>query len=75
MRKRREEDLKRRREEEVKRRREMVGRICKQSKVTSTTTSESEESNGERAGASGTRKFHNLFSNSSSHYSATGLYI
>ncbi|XP_034389917.1 C-Jun-amino-terminal kinase-interacting protein 1-like isoform X2 [Cyclopterus lumpus] len=45
---RREEDVKRRREEEVKRRGEVVARICKQSKV----TSEEEESNGGRPGAS-----------------------
>ncbi|XP_070764230.1 C-Jun-amino-terminal kinase-interacting protein 1a [Enoplosus armatus] len=69
---RREEDVKRRREEEVKRRREVVARICKQSKVTSATTSEGEESNGGRAGASRSRKFLNLFANNSSHYSATG---
>ncbi|XP_072242820.1 C-Jun-amino-terminal kinase-interacting protein 1a [Leuresthes tenuis] len=68
--KRREEDMKRRREEEVKRRREVVSRVCKQSKVTSTTTSEEEESNGGRAHRS--RKFLNLFTNSSSPYSATG---
>ncbi|XP_034734246.1 C-Jun-amino-terminal kinase-interacting protein 1a isoform X1 [Etheostoma cragini] len=70
--KRREEDVKRRREEEVKRRREVVARVCKQSKVTSTTTSEEEESNGGRARASRSKKFLNLFSNNSSHYSATG---
>ncbi|KAK5868080.1 hypothetical protein PBY51_012524 [Eleginops maclovinus] len=70
--KRREEDLKRRREEEVKRRREVVARTCKQTKVTSTTTSEEEESNGERAVPSRSKKFLNLFSNSSTHYSATG---
>ncbi|XP_037623577.1 C-Jun-amino-terminal kinase-interacting protein 1a isoform X1 [Sebastes umbrosus] len=68
----REEDVKRRREEEVKRRKEVVARICKQSKVTSTTTSEEEESNGGRAAASRSKKFLNLFSNSSRHYSATG---
>ncbi|XP_039665516.1 C-Jun-amino-terminal kinase-interacting protein 1a isoform X5 [Perca fluviatilis] len=70
--KRREEDVKRRREEEVKRRREVVARICKQSKVTSTTTSEEEESNGGRARTSRSKKFLNLFSNNSSHYSTTG---
>ncbi|XP_068460168.1 C-Jun-amino-terminal kinase-interacting protein 1-like isoform X2 [Clinocottus analis] len=64
--KRREEDVKRR-EEEVKRRREVVARICKQPKVTSV-----EESNGGRPGASRSKKFHNLFSNNSSHYSTTG---
>ncbi|XP_040017790.1 C-Jun-amino-terminal kinase-interacting protein 1 isoform X1 [Gasterosteus aculeatus] len=70
---RREEDVKRRRrEEEVKRRRDVVGRICKQSKVTSTTTSEEEEPDGGRPGASRSKKFHNLFSNNSSHYSTTG---
>ncbi|XP_059191502.1 C-Jun-amino-terminal kinase-interacting protein 1-like [Centropristis striata] len=72
MKKWREEDVKRRREEEVKRRREVVSRICKQSKVTSTTTSEEEDSNGGRAGASKSKKFLNLFSNNSSHYSTTG---
>lgn len=74
MKRRREEDVKRRREEEVKRRREVVARICKQSKVTSTTTSEDDESNGGRAEASRSRKFVNLFANNSNHYSATGLY-
>ncbi|XP_037538535.1 C-Jun-amino-terminal kinase-interacting protein 1 [Nematolebias whitei] len=71
---RKEEDLKRRREEEVKRRREViaVSRVCKQSKVTSATTSEEEESNGRRGGAPRSRKFLNLFSNSSSQYSSTG---
>nr|XP_040024378.1 C-Jun-amino-terminal kinase-interacting protein 2-like isoform X3 [Gasterosteus aculeatus aculeatus] len=64
---RREEDVKRRREEEVKRRRDVVGRICTQSKVTSTTTSEEEEPDVVRS-----KKFHNLFSNYSSHYSTTG---
>ncbi|XP_070827858.1 C-Jun-amino-terminal kinase-interacting protein 1-like [Chaetodon trifascialis] len=72
MKRRREEDVKRRREEEVKRRREVVARICKQSKVTSTTTSEEDESNGGRAEASRSRKFLNLFANNSSHYSADG---
>ncbi|XP_008302856.1 C-Jun-amino-terminal kinase-interacting protein 1-like, partial [Stegastes partitus] len=73
MRKKREEDIKRRREEEVKRRREVVARVCKQSKVASTTTSEEDEANGGRAGAPKTRKFLNLFANNnSSHYSATG---
>ncbi|XP_068579420.1 C-Jun-amino-terminal kinase-interacting protein 1-like isoform X2 [Cebidichthys violaceus] len=72
MKRRREEDLKRKREEEVKRRREVVARICKPSKVTSTTTSEEEESNGGRPGTSRSKKFLNLFSNNSSHYSATG---
>ncbi|KAK5923053.1 hypothetical protein CgunFtcFv8_000059 [Champsocephalus gunnari] len=70
--KRRDEDLKRRREEEVQRRREVVARTWKQSKVTSTTTSEEEESNGERAVPSRSKKFLNLFSNSSTQYSATG---
>lgn len=69
--KRREEDLKRRREEEVKRRREVVGRFCKQSKVAST-TSEEDDSNGGRVCAPRSRKFLNLFANSSSPYSATG---
>ncbi|TKS74001.1 C-Jun-amino-terminal kinase-interacting protein 1 [Collichthys lucidus] len=69
---RREEDVKRRREEEIKRRREVVARVCKQSKVTSTTTSEEDGSNGGRAGASRSRKFLNLFANNSNHYSATG---
>lgn len=73
--KRREEDLKRRREEEVQRRREVVARTWKQSKVTSTTTSEEEESNGERAVPSRSKKFLNLFSNSSTQYSATGMFI
>ncbi|XP_028287110.1 C-Jun-amino-terminal kinase-interacting protein 1-like isoform X2 [Parambassis ranga] len=68
---RREEEVKRRREEEVKRRKEVVARVCKLPKVTSTTTSEEEESNGGRAGAPRSRKFLNLFANSS-HYSATG---
>ncbi|XP_037306957.1 C-Jun-amino-terminal kinase-interacting protein 1-like isoform X3 [Pungitius pungitius] len=68
----REEDVKRRREEEVKRREEVVGRICKQSKVTSTTTSEEEDPDGGRQGASRSKKFHNLFSNNSSHYCTTG---
>ncbi|XP_045894111.1 C-Jun-amino-terminal kinase-interacting protein 1-like [Micropterus dolomieu] len=70
--KRREEDVKRKREEEVKRRREVVARISKQSKVTSTTTSEEDESSRGRVGASRSRKFLNLFANNSSHYSATG---
>ncbi|XP_039989524.1 C-Jun-amino-terminal kinase-interacting protein 1-like isoform X2 [Xiphias gladius] len=70
--KRREEDVKMRREEEVKRRREGVARICKQSKVTSTTVSEEEDSHGGRAGAPRSRKFLNLFANNSSQYSATG---
>uniref|UniRef100_A0A3P9MB99 Mitogen-activated protein kinase 8 interacting protein 1a n=1 Tax=Oryzias latipes TaxID=8090 RepID=A0A3P9MB99_ORYLA len=69
--KRREEDLKRRREEEVKRRREVVGRFCKQSKVAST-TSEEDDSTGGRVCAPRSRKFLNLFANSSSPYSATG---
>lgn len=71
---RKEEDLKRRREEEVKRRREVVAisRVCKQSKVTSATTSEEEEFNGRRGGVPRSRKFLNLFSNSSSQYSSTG---
>ncbi|KAI3371805.1 hypothetical protein L3Q82_024368 [Scortum barcoo] len=72
MKRRREEDVKRRREEEIKRRREVVARNYKHSKVTSTTTSEEEESNEGRVGASRSRKFLNLFANSSSHYSATG---
>ncbi|XP_031723990.1 C-Jun-amino-terminal kinase-interacting protein 1-like [Anarrhichthys ocellatus] len=72
MKRRREEDLKRKREEEVKRRREVVAKICKPSKVTSTTTSEEEESNGGRPAASRSKKFLNLFSNNSSHYSTTG---
>lgn len=70
---RKEEDLKRRREEEVKRRREVVAvtRVCKQSKVSSATTSEDVESNGGRGPRS--RKFLNLFSaNASSPYSSTG---
>lgn len=70
---RKEEDLKRRREEEVKRRREVVAvaRVCKQSKVSSATTSEEEESNGGRGPRS--RKFLNLFSaSSSSPYCSTG---
>ncbi|KAM8892026.1 C-Jun-amino-terminal kinase-interacting protein 1-like isoform 1-T1 [Spinachia spinachia] len=49
---RREEDVKRRREEEVKRSREFVGRTCKHSKVTSTTTSDEEEADGGIPGAS-----------------------
>ncbi|KAM6926738.1 C-Jun-amino-terminal kinase-interacting protein 1-like [Lycodopsis pacificus] len=72
MKRRREEDLKRKREEEVKRRREVVAKICKPSKVTSITTSEEEESNGGRPAASRSKKFLNLFSNNSSHYSTTG---
>ncbi|GAA6224608.1 C-Jun-amino-terminal kinase-interacting protein 1-like [Lates japonicus] len=68
----REEDVKRRREEEVKRRREVVARIYKQSKVTSVTASE-EDTVGGRPGAPRSRKFLNLFANSSgSLYSATG---
>ncbi|XP_071346708.1 C-Jun-amino-terminal kinase-interacting protein 1-like isoform X1 [Trachinotus anak] len=67
-----EEDVKRRREEDMKRRREVVARICKQSKVTSATTSEEEESLGGRPGAPRSKKFLNLFAKSSSHYSATG---
>ncbi|XP_026167699.1 C-Jun-amino-terminal kinase-interacting protein 1a [Mastacembelus armatus] len=67
----REEDVKRRREEEVKRRREVVARICKQTKVTSTTTS-NEESNRGMGGAPRSRKFLNLFTNSSIQYNATG---
>uniref|UniRef100_UPI0037E7B615 C-Jun-amino-terminal kinase-interacting protein 1a n=1 Tax=Semicossyphus pulcher TaxID=241346 RepID=UPI0037E7B615 len=70
--KRMEEDIKRRREEEVKRRREVVARICKQSKVISTITSEDEESNGGLSEASQSRKFLNLFANKGSNYSATG---
>ncbi|XP_041652512.1 C-Jun-amino-terminal kinase-interacting protein 1a [Cheilinus undulatus] len=68
---RREEDVRRRREEEVKRRREVVARICKQSKVISTITSEEEESNGGKE-ASRSKKFLNLFTNKGSNYSATG---
>lgn len=68
----REEDLKRRREEEVKRRRQGVGRVCKQSKITSTMTSNDGESNDGGAGAPRSRKFLNLFANDSNHYSATG---
>ncbi|XP_070686914.1 C-Jun-amino-terminal kinase-interacting protein 1-like [Pempheris klunzingeri] len=72
MKKKREEDVKRWREEEVKKRREVVASICKQSKVMSTITSEEDEANGGRAGASRSRKFLNLFANNSRHYSATG---
>lgn len=75
LRKIKEEDVRRRREEEIKRRREVVARVCKQPKVTSTTTSEDADSNGGRAAASWSRKFLNLFGNNDSHYSATGLYI
>ncbi|XP_019962787.2 C-Jun-amino-terminal kinase-interacting protein 1-like [Paralichthys olivaceus] len=66
-----EEDVKRRREEEVKRRRDVVTKICRQSKVTSTTATEDEEPLGGRGGAPRSRKFLNLFANNS-HYSATG---
>lgn len=72
MKMRKEEDVKRRREEEVKRRKEAVARICKQPKITSTTTSEEDESSGGRAYRS--RKFLNLFAKESSHYSAAGRY-
>nr|XP_020443661.1 C-Jun-amino-terminal kinase-interacting protein 1-like isoform X2 [Monopterus albus] len=72
MKKWREEDVKRRREEEVKRRSEVVARICKQTKVTSTLTSEEEESKRGRAGAPRSKKFLNLFANKSSQNSATG---
>ncbi|XP_026222317.1 C-Jun-amino-terminal kinase-interacting protein 1a [Anabas testudineus] len=67
-----EEDVKRRREEEVKRRRDVVARICKQTKLTSATTSEEEESKGGKTGSPRSRKFLNLFANNSSPYSATG---
>ncbi|XP_068170313.1 C-Jun-amino-terminal kinase-interacting protein 1-like isoform X2 [Antennarius striatus] len=69
-RRRREEDVRRRREEEVKRRKEYVARVCKQPKVCSATTSE--DGNGVKTGASRSRKFLNLFGNSSNHYVATG---
>ncbi|KAF7224973.1 C-Jun-amino-terminal kinase-interacting protein 1 [Nothobranchius furzeri] len=74
VRKRREEDLKRRREEEVKRRKDVVAvvKVCRTSKVTSATTSEEDESNGGRGGVPRSRKFLNLFANSSNQYSSTG---
>ncbi|CAB1460299.1 unnamed protein product [Pleuronectes platessa] len=64
-----EEDVKRRREEEVKRRKDVVTKIGRQSKVTSTTASGEEEPLGGRGGAPSSRKFLNLFANNS-HYSA-----
>ncbi|KAM9807848.1 C-Jun-amino-terminal kinase-interacting protein 1-like [Neosynchiropus ocellatus] len=64
---RKEEDLRRRREEEVKRRRDVVARVCRHTKVT---TSSEEEPNGARPASS--RKFRNLFAKEKSPYSATG---
>ncbi|XP_034031799.1 C-Jun-amino-terminal kinase-interacting protein 1-like [Thalassophryne amazonica] len=66
-----EEEAKRRREEEVKRRREVVMKLTCQCKVSSTTTSE-DEPNGRRVQAPRSKKFLNVFVNSSSQYSDTG---
>lgn len=70
MKRRKEEDLRRRREEEIKRRREVVARVWKQPKVTSTAAAEVGE--GHRGRASQSRKFVNLFGSSATQYSATG---
>lgn len=70
MKRRKEEDLRRRREEEIKRRREVVARVWKQPKVTSTAAAEVGE--GHRGRASQSRKFLNLFGGSATQYSATG---
>lgn len=73
MKRRKEEDLRRRREEEIKRRREVVARVWKQPKVTSTAAAEVGE--GPRGRASQSRKFLNLFGSSATQYSATGGYF
>ncbi|XP_068595898.1 C-Jun-amino-terminal kinase-interacting protein 1a [Brachionichthys hirsutus] len=71
-RRKREEDVRRRREEEVKRRKEYVARVCKQYKVSLTTTSEEGDSSGGKTGAPRSRKFFNLFSSGGGPYVATG---
>ncbi|XP_058501051.1 C-Jun-amino-terminal kinase-interacting protein 1a isoform X2 [Solea solea] len=64
----RDEEVRRRREEEVKRRRDVVVSRFFRTKV----TSQDQEAQTGRGGATRSRKFLNLFTDNSGHYSATG---